>query len=42
MKTYILSRLIQFPLILATIGFTFFGEALRDALDPKLSGRRMP
>jgi peptide/nickel transport system permease protein len=28
------------PLILATIGFTFFGEALRDALDPKLSGRR--
>lgn len=30
------------PLILATIGFTFFGEALRDALDPKLSGRRSP
>jgi peptide/nickel transport system permease protein len=30
------------PLILATIGFTFFGEALRDALDPKLSGRRTP
>ena len=30
------------PLILATIGFTFFGEALRDALDPRLSGRRMP
>jgi peptide/nickel transport system permease protein len=28
------------PLIAATIGFTFFGEALRDALDPKLSGRR--
>jgi peptide/nickel transport system permease protein len=28
------------PLILATIGFTFFGEALRDALDPKLAGRR--
>ncbi|WP_428424382.1 ABC transporter permease [Pararhizobium sp.] len=25
------------PLILATIGFTFFGEALRDALDPKLA-----
>jgi peptide/nickel transport system permease protein len=30
------------PLILATIGFTFFGEALRDALDPKLSRRRAP
>lgn len=30
------------PLILATIGFTFFGEALRDALDPKLSGKRAP
>jgi peptide/nickel transport system permease protein len=30
------------PLILATIGFTFFGESLRDALDPKLSGRRTP
>jgi peptide/nickel transport system permease protein len=30
------------PLILATIGFTFFGEALRDALDPKLAGRRTP
>ena len=30
------------PLILATIGFTFFGEALRDALDPKLQGKRMP
>lgn len=30
------------PLILATIGFTFFGEALRDALDPTLSGRRQP
>ena len=30
------------PLIIATIGFTFFGEALRDALDPKLSGKRMP
>ncbi|MDI7862125.1 ABC transporter permease [Rhizobiaceae bacterium n13] len=28
------------PLILATIGFTFFGEALRDALDPKLSRER--
>jgi peptide/nickel transport system permease protein len=25
------------PIILATIGFTFFGEALRDALDPKLT-----
>lgn len=30
------------PLILATIGFTFFGEALRDALDPKLSPERKP
>ncbi|MDI7922602.1 ABC transporter permease [Ferirhizobium litorale] len=28
------------PLILATIGFTFFGEAMRDALDPKLSRER--
>ncbi|WP_246707969.1 ABC transporter permease [Ensifer oleiphilus] len=25
------------PIVLATIGFTFFGEALRDALDPKLA-----
>lgn len=24
------------PLVLATLGFTFFGEALRDQLDPKL------
>ena len=24
------------PLILATLGFTFLGEGLRDALDPKL------
>jgi peptide/nickel transport system permease protein len=30
------------PLILATIGFTFFGEALRDALDPKLNRERQP
>jgi peptide/nickel transport system permease protein len=28
------------PLILATLGFTFFGEALRDALDPKLARGR--
>ena len=28
------------PLILTTIAFTFFGEALRDALDPKSGGRR--
>ena len=28
------------PLIVATIGFTFFGEALRDALDPKLNPER--
>jgi peptide/nickel transport system permease protein len=30
------------PLVLTTIGFTFFGEALRDALDPKLQGKRTP
>jgi peptide/nickel transport system permease protein len=24
------------PLILATLGFTFLGEALRDAFDPRL------
>lgn len=30
------------PLILATIGFTFFGEALRDALDPKLVRESRP
>jgi peptide/nickel transport system permease protein len=30
------------PLILATIGFTFFGEALRDALDPKLARETRP
>jgi peptide/nickel transport system permease protein len=28
------------PLVIATLGFTFFGEALRDALDPKLNGGR--
>ncbi|MCZ4283063.1 ABC transporter permease [Kiloniella laminariae] len=27
------------PLILATLGFTFLGESLRDALDPKLKKR---
>jgi peptide/nickel transport system permease protein len=27
------------PLVLATIGFTFLGESLRDALDPKLKVR---
>jgi peptide/nickel transport system permease protein len=27
------------PLVLATIGFTFLGEGLRDALDPKLQLR---
>ena len=26
------------PIILATLGFTFFGESLRDLLDPKLRG----
>lgn len=28
------------PLVLATLGFTFLGEALRDAIDPKLQLRR--
>lgn len=28
------------PLVLATLGFTFLGEALRDAIDPKLLLRR--
>jgi len=28
------------PLVIATLGFTFLGEALRDALDPKLKVRR--
>lgn len=28
------------PLILSTLGFTFLGEGLRDALDPRLKGRR--
>jgi peptide/nickel transport system permease protein len=27
------------PLVIATLGFTFLGEALRDALDPKLKNR---
>ncbi len=27
------------PLVLATLGFTFLGEGLRDALDPKLQAR---
>lgn len=27
------------PLVIATLGFTFLGEALRDALDPKLRSR---
>ena len=30
------------PLVIATLGFTFLGEALRDALDPKLKVRRSP
>ncbi len=30
------------PLVIATLGFTFLGEALRDALDPKLQTRRSP
>ena len=28
------------PLVLSTLGFTFFGEALRDVLDPRLKLRR--
>ena len=28
------------PLVLATLGFTFLGEGLRDALDPRGAGRR--
>jgi peptide/nickel transport system permease protein len=28
-------------LVIVTLGFTLFGEALRDVLDPKLSGTRM-
>jgi peptide/nickel transport system permease protein len=27
-------------LMITTLGFTFFGEALRDILDPKLAGSR--
>jgi peptide/nickel transport system permease protein len=27
------------PLVLVTLGFTFFGESLRDILDPKLRGK---
>ena len=27
-------------LMVTTLGFTFFGEALRDILDPKLAGSR--
>ena len=30
------------PLVLATLGFTFLGEGLRDALDPKLRIGRAP
>ena len=30
------------PLVIATLGFTFLGESLRDALDPKLKTRRSP
>lgn len=30
------------PLVIATLGFTFLGEALRDALDPRLKTRRTP
>jgi peptide/nickel transport system permease protein len=28
------------PILIATIGFTFFSEALRDALDPRLTGEQ--
>jgi peptide/nickel transport system permease protein len=27
------------PLVLSTVGFTFLGEALRDAIDPRLQRR---
>ncbi len=27
------------PPVLSTLGFTFLGEGLRDALDPRLNGR---
>jgi len=30
------------PLVLATLGFTFFGESLSEALDPKLRARLAP
>jgi peptide/nickel transport system permease protein len=30
------------PLVIATLGFTFLGESLRDALDPKLKNRQSP
>jgi len=30
------------PLVIATLGFTFLGESLRDALDPKLKRRQSP
>jgi peptide/nickel transport system permease protein len=30
------------PLVIATLGFTFLGESLRDALDPKLKSRASP
>ena len=29
------------PLVLATLGFTFLGESLRDGLDPKLQLRSL-
>jgi peptide/nickel transport system permease protein len=29
------------PLVLATLGFTFLGEGLRDAIDPRLAARRI-
>jgi peptide/nickel transport system permease protein len=28
------------PILIATVGFTFFSEALRDALDPRLVGKK--
>ncbi|RVA36779.1 ABC transporter permease, partial [Mesorhizobium sp. M7D.F.Ca.US.004.03.1.1] len=27
------------PIVLTTLGFTFFGETLRDLFDPRLKGR---
>ena len=38
-QTPVLVTAAGIPLILATLGFTFLGEGLRDALDPRLRNR---